>query len=116
MKQSSEDTAREKSTQDGTDRMRANRIKRELRLKELIEQSSFGFYIGDWKWFGILRAIVVVGLVTFYILSDAFVSTGIWPLIAIAAILEAYRANRRVDAMVELEFMAEQDRAAGFPS
>lgn len=95
-----------------TTQMLAYRIKRELRLRELVEQSAFGFYIGGWKISGIIRMVGVIGIVIIYIRSGAFASTGLWPLFAVGAFLEAYRANRRLDAMLELELMEEQNYAA----
>lgn len=108
MENSAPNTAREEAIDDMTTQMLAHRIKRELRLREVVEQSAFGFYIGGWKLSGIIRMVGVLGVVIIYIRSGAFASTGLWPLFAIGAFLEAFRANSRLDAMLVLELMEEQ--------
>ncbi len=111
MENSATDTVRDETTEEIRAQMLVKMIKREARLRHIVEQSAFGFFIGDTTISKILRIsglLLLLGGVTIYLFSDAFSYSGVWPLIAIAAFIEALRANRRLDAMLELELMAEQ--------
>ncbi len=104
-------TVRDERTEELRAQMLVKLIKREERLRHIVEQSAFGFFFGDTTLSRILRIIgfvLLLGGVTFYLFSDAFNYSGVWPLISIAAFVEALRANRRLDAKIELELIAEQ--------
>ncbi len=111
MENSATDTVRDETTEEIRAQMLVKMIKREERLRHIVEQSAFGFFMGDTMISRILRIsglLILLGGVTIYLFSDAFSYSGVWPLITIAAFVEALRANRRVDAMLELELIAEQ--------
>jgi hypothetical protein len=106
----------DKESEDTSEDMRAKTLvklfKREARLRQIVEQSAFSFIIGDTLISRILRIsgiVLILGVITLYLFSDAFAYSGIWPLIAIAGFIEALRANRRLDAMIELQLFAEQN-------
>jgi hypothetical protein len=111
MENSATETVKDGKTEEMRTQMLIKMIRREAHLKHIVEQSAFGFFIGDTTISRILRIIgliLLLGGVTLYLFSDAFSYSGVWPLIAIAAFVEALRANRRMDAMLELELIAEQ--------
>jgi hypothetical protein len=87
-------------------------FKREARLRQIVEESAFAFIIGDTLISRILRIsgiVLLLGVITIYLLSDAYDYSGLWPLLAIAGYVEALRANRRLDAMIELQLIADQN-------
>lgn len=111
MENSTTGNARDDKNDELKARVLVKLIKREERLRHIVEQSAFGFFFGETTLSRILRIIgfvLLLGGITFYVLSDAFTRAGVWPLISIAAFVEALRANRRLDAKLELELIAEQ--------
>lgn len=111
-----QNTRLERESAEATEDIRAKTLvklfKREARLRRIAEQSAFAFFVGDTLISRILRIsgiVLLLGVITIYLFSDAFAYSGIWPLIAIAGFIEALRANRRLDAMIELQLIAEQN-------
>lgn len=109
MKTSVTDTAWEEKSEDITAQILAKRIKKEARLSEIIEQSALSFFIGDSVLSGILRIVGLIVIGVFYFHSEAFPSLGVWPVFTLGAFVEACRANRRLDAMLERERITKEN-------
>jgi hypothetical protein len=112
MNNSTQDHESEETREDIRAQTLVKLFKREARLRQIAEQSAFAFFVGDTLISRILRIsgiVLLLGVITIYLFSDAFAYSGIWPLIAIAGFIEALRANRRLDAMIELQLFAEQN-------
>jgi hypothetical protein len=110
MKTSSAETPWEESAEHITAQVLAKRIGKEARLREVVEQSASSFFIGGSVISSLIRivGVIVVGVLCFRI--EAVSTLGVWPVFALGAFVEACRANRRLDAMIELERMAKEDR------
>lgn len=81
----------------------AKQIQRESRLRDIIDQSSYRFYFGETALSIGLRLLATSGLCYLYFHSVFFITLSFWPIFAIGGLIESIRANRRIDAMIELE-------------
>ncbi len=88
----------------------ATKVRKKARLREIAEQSSLDFFIGGSLFATIARigALVVLGVL--YFRSDAFLSFGVWPILALGGFVEALRANRRLDALLQLHALEAEEK------
>lgn len=107
MKTSAEDNAWEEKSQDITAEILAKAVMKEADLREIIEQSACSFYLGGSVISGIFHIIGYIAIGALYYNSQTSSSLTLWPILALGALIEAYRANRRLNALVELEAIAE---------
>ncbi len=112
MMKTSTTTTWEKKSEDITAQILAKRVQKEARLRHIVEQSAISFFIGGSLISTALRigGLVVVGFL--YFRSDALSTFGVWPFLVLGAFFEACRANRRLDAMLELESMFKETNKA----
>jgi hypothetical protein len=103
MKTSATDIAWEEKPEDITAQILAQRVKKEARLREIAEQSARSFLLGGSLVSSIFRCVGLIAIGVLYFRIEAFSSLGVWPFFTLGAFVEACRANRRLDAMIELE-------------
>lgn len=112
MKTASNETPWEEKAGDITAQILAKKVRKKARLREVVEQSAFSFFIGGSVISILIRIVGVIAVGVLCFCSEAVSTLGVWPVFAVGAFVEACRANRRLDAMIELERMAEEDRQA----
>lgn len=105
MKTLEPNTAWEKKSENITAQILAQRVKKEARLREIAEESTFSLFTGGSAFANILRIGGLIAIGVLYFRIAGFSSSGVWPIFALGAFVEACRANRRLDAMLELERM-----------
>ena len=93
----------------------AKKIRKTARLRDVAEQSSFDFFIGGSLLAATFRIAALLAFGFFYFRSDAFSSLGVWPVFAIGGFVEAQRANRRLDALLELQKLEGEEANANKP-
>jgi hypothetical protein len=115
MKTSSTDIAWEEKPEDITAQILAQRVKKETRLREIAEQSAWNFLLGDFLFSSILRCVGLIAIGVLYFRTEVSASLGAWPIFTLGAFIEAYRANRRLDAMIELGRITTENNQANKP-
>jgi hypothetical protein len=116
MKTSATDNDWETKSEDITAQILAKRVKKEAHLKEIVGQSAFSFFIGNSVLSGVLRIAGLLAIGFFYFRIEASSSLCVWPIFTLGAFVEACRANRRLDALLELERIAQENNQTDKPS
>ena len=88
----------------------ATTVRKKARLKEIAEQSSLDFFIGGSLLATTVRIASLVVLGVLYFQSDSFSSSGVWPVLVLGGFIQALRANRRLDAILELQELEAEER------
>ena len=57
----------------------------------------------------IIRVALLLALVVLYFWSGMFSEVGIWPVILLIFLLESIRTNRRIDAMIEIDKLTNEN-------
>jgi hypothetical protein len=105
----------ELQTEDVSARILANQISREYRLLDVVEQPAYKYYFGG-SVLGIsLRLVAIIIFGYMYFRGGLFSTVSFWPILALFAIAEAFRANGRIDAMIEVESLKAR-RTSSHPS
>ena len=115
MKTSATDIAWEEKSEDIAAQILAQRVKKEARLREIAEQSAWSFLLGVSLVSGILRCVGLIAIGVLYFRTEASSSLGTWPIFTLGAFVEAFRANRRLDAMIELGRITKENNQANKP-
>lgn len=106
MKTSATNIAWEEKSEDISAQILAQRVRKEARLREIVEQSAASFFIGGSALANIFRIVGLIAIGTLYFRSAGLSASSVWPVFALGAFVEACRANRRLDALLELERIA----------
>ncbi|MES2981519.1 MAG: hypothetical protein V4727_04320 [Verrucomicrobiota bacterium] len=94
----------------------AKQIQRESKIIDIIEQSACRYFFGETMLVIILRSAALIVCGYLYFRTELASTLGIWPIFALAGFTEAMRANRRLDAMIELESLKNQFANYDVPS
>jgi hypothetical protein len=109
VKSSGNHSSGEEKLQDFEAQFLAKRIRREARLREIVEEPAMGFFIGESLVGSVLRIAGCLVLGFLYIRSNLLEAYGVWPVLVLAGLVESFRANRRLDALLELEKLATEE-------